>query len=79
MQFCQQTQKTPKNITWSQLNHAALSKQLTVCTRQDLGREQSILLYVTVPLDVSHYQSLCKQEGQHPLTGQHAPPISGGT
>jgi len=24
-------------------------------------------------------QQLFKQEGQHPLTGQRAPPISGGT
>jgi len=32
-----------KNITWSQLNHPSLSKRSTVCTRQDLGREHSIL------------------------------------
>jgi len=31
-----------KNITWSQPNHPSLSKQSTVCTRQDLRREHSI-------------------------------------
>jgi len=36
-----------KNITWSELNHPSLSKQSTGCTRQDLGREHSILLSVT--------------------------------
>ena len=44
--------KTHKNITWWQPNHHSLSKWLTVCTRQDLGREHSIPQYVTLTLDV---------------------------
>jgi len=42
-----------KNITWSELNHPSLSKRSTRCTRQDLGREHSILLSVTHMLCVS--------------------------
>jgi len=39
---------------------SASAKQLTVCTRQDLGREHSILQYVTLTLAV--YQvSLCQK------------------
>jgi len=35
------------NITWSQLNHAPITvKWLTVCTRQDLRREYSIVQFV---------------------------------
>jgi len=30
----------------------------------------------SIPLPMTHYQ---QQEGQNPLTGQRAPPISGGT
>jgi len=47
MLFTQKTQNIVKNITWSELNHPSLSKQLTGCTRQDLRREHSILLSVT--------------------------------
>jgi len=43
-----------KNITWSELNHPSLSKRSTGCTRQDLGREHSILLSVTHMPCVSH-------------------------
>ena len=48
-----QTRNTVKSITWSELNHPSLSKRLTGCTRQDLGREHSILLSVTYMLCVS--------------------------
>jgi len=51
--FHQKTRNTVKNITWSELNHPSLSKQSTGCTRQDLGREHSILLSVTHMLYVS--------------------------
>jgi len=40
-----------KNIIWSQQKHPLLSKWLTVCTIQDLGRN-SILQYVTLMVDV---------------------------
>jgi len=40
-----ETRNAFKNIAWSQLNHHSLSKQSTVCTRQDLGREHSIIFY----------------------------------
>ena len=45
--FIKKTRNTVKNITWSELNHPSLSKRSTGCTRQDLGREHSILLSVT--------------------------------
>jgi len=51
--FTTKTRNTVKNITWSELNHPSLSKRLTGCTRQDLGREHSILLSVTHMLCVS--------------------------
>jgi len=47
MPFQQKTRNTVKNITWSELNQHSLSKRSTACTRQDLGREHSILLFVT--------------------------------
>jgi len=39
-------------ITWSQLNHSSFARQSAVCTRQDLGREHSILPSVTYTLDI---------------------------
>ena len=51
--FHQKTWNTVKNITWSELKHPSLSKWSTGCTRQDLGREHSILLSVTHMLCVS--------------------------
>ena len=45
--------ETVKNITWSELNYPSPSKRSTACTRQDLGREHSILLSVTHMLCVS--------------------------
>jgi len=53
MLFDQKTRNTVKNITWSELNHLSLSKRSTGCTRQDLGRQHSILLSVTHMLCVS--------------------------
>jgi len=53
MLFNQKTRNTVKNITWSELNHLSLSKQSTGSTRQDLGREHSMLLCVTHMLCVS--------------------------
>jgi len=64
--FYQKTRNTVKNITWSELNHPSLSKQSTACTRQDLGREHSILLSVTHVLCVSqvcHGVSRCVKGG----------------
>ena len=58
--------ETVKNITWSELNHPSLSKRMTGCTRQDLGREHSILLSVTHMLCVSqvcHGVSRCVNGG----------------
>jgi len=49
-----------KNITWSELKHPSLSKQSSGSTRQDLGREHSILLCVTHMLCVSQTLSLCQ-------------------
>jgi len=46
---CFANTKHINNITWSQLNHPSLSKWLTICTRQDPGREQSILQYWILP------------------------------
>jgi len=53
MLFHQKTRNTVKNNTWSELNRPSLSKRSTGCTRQDLGREHSILLCVTHLLCVS--------------------------
>jgi len=64
--FTKKTRNTVKNITWSELNHPSLSKRSTGCTRQDLGREHSILLYVTHMLCVSqicHAVSRCVKGG----------------
>jgi len=44
---------TVKNITWSEMNHPSLAKRSTRCTRQDLWREHSILLSVTLMLCVA--------------------------
>jgi len=66
MLFHQKTRNTVKNITWSQLNHPSLSKRSTGCTRQDLGREHSILLSVTHMFCVSqvcHGVSCCAKGG----------------
>jgi len=66
MLFHQKTRNTVKNITWSELNHPSLSKRSTGCTRQDLGREHSILLCVTHMLCVSHVchaVSRCVKDG----------------
>jgi len=66
MLFHQKTQNTVKNITWSELNHPSLSERSTGCTKQDLGREHSILLYVTHMLCVSqvcHAVSRCVKDG----------------
>jgi len=54
------------NITWPELNHPSLSKQLTGCPTQDLGREHSILLSVTHMLcinQVCHGVSRCVKMG----------------
>ena len=51
-----------KNITWSQLNHH--SKWSTVYTRRDLGRENSILQYVTLTLEVYQLLSRCRMPCQ---------------
>ena len=59
--FYQETQNIVKNITWSELNHPLLSKRSTACTREDLGRQYSILQYVTTTLDV--YQ-ICYSVGR---------------
>jgi len=64
--FSPKTRNTVKNITWSELNHPSLSKRLTGCTRQDLGREHSILLSVTHMFRVSqarHSVSRCVKGG----------------
>jgi len=45
--FTKKTRNTVKNITWSELNHFSLSKRSTGCTRQELGREHSLLLSVS--------------------------------
>ena len=61
--FTKKIRNTVKNITWSELNHPPLSKRSTGCTRQDLGREHSILLSVTHMLCVSqvcHAVSRCE-------------------
>jgi len=64
--FTKWTRNAPKNTTWSELNHPSLSKQSTGCTRQDIGREHSILLSVTHMLCVSqvcHGVSHCVKGG----------------
>jgi len=58
MRFTKNTRN--KNITQSQLNHPSLLKPSTVCSRQDLGKEHSILLYVTLALNVCQCLSLCR-------------------
>jgi len=66
MLFHQKTRNTVKNITWSELNHPSLSKHLTECTTEDLGREHRILLSVTHMLCVSqvcHAVSRCVKSG----------------
>jgi len=63
--FFTKKQETVKNITWSELNHPSLSKRSSGSTRQDLGREHSILLYVTHMLCVSqvcHAVSRCVKD-----------------
>jgi len=57
-------QKARKTVT--ELNHPSLSKRSSGCTRQDLGREHSILLSVTHMLCVSqvcHGVSRCVNMG----------------
>ena len=64
--FFTKKHETVKNITWLGLNHPSLSKQSIGCTRQDLGREQGILLSVTHMLCVSqdcHAVSRCVKDG----------------
>jgi len=66
MLFHHKTRNTVKNIMWLELNHPSLSKRSTWCTRQDLGREHSILLGVTHMLCVSqvrHSVSRCVKVG----------------
>jgi len=63
---CFFTKKTVKNMTWSELNHPSLSKRSSGSTRQDLGREHSILLCVTHMLcvrQVCHAVSRCVKDG----------------
>ena len=58
--------ETVKNITWSEMNHSSVSKRLIGCTRQDLGREHSILLSVThmhCVSQVCHGVSCCVNGG----------------
>ena len=50
--FSPKNTKQLKNITRSDLNNPSLSKRSTGCTRQDLGREHSILLSATHMLDL---------------------------
>jgi len=55
-----------KTINWSEMNHPSLSKRSSGSTRQDLGREHSILLCVTHMLYVSqdcHAVSRCVKDG----------------
>jgi len=64
--FTKKTRNTVKNMTWSELNHRSLSKRSSRSTRQDLGREHSILLCVTHMLCVSqvcHAVSRCVKDG----------------
>jgi len=66
MFFHKKTQNTVENITWLLLNHPSLSKRSTVCIRQNLGREHSILLSVTHMLcvnQVCHGVSRCVKDG----------------
>jgi len=66
MLFSPKTQNTVKNITCSEMNHPPLSKQSIGCTRQDLGREHSILLSATHMLcvnQVCHSVSRCVKDG----------------
>ena len=66
MLFHQKTRNTVKNITWSELNHRSLPKRSSGSTRQDLGREHSMLLCVTHMLCVSqvcHGVSRCEKMG----------------
>jgi len=71
MLFAPKTRNTVKNITWSELNHPSLSKRSTGCTKQDLGKEHSILLSVTHMLCVSqvcHAVSRCVKDGSCSLS-----------
>jgi len=71
MLFDQKTRNTVENITWSELNHPSLYKRSTGCTRQNLGREHSILLSVTHMLCVSqicHGVSRCVKDGSCSLS-----------
>ena len=64
--YPKKTQNIVYNITWSELNHPALSKRSTGCTKQDLRRECNILLSVTHMLCVSqvcHGVSRCVKDG----------------
>jgi len=66
MLFHQKTRNTVKNIAWSELNHPSLPKQSTGCTRQDLGKEHSILMSVAHMLrinEVCHGVSRCVKDG----------------
>jgi len=66
MLFHQKTWHSVKIITWSELNHPSLSKRSSGSSRQDLGREHSILPCVTHTLCVSHVchtVSCCVKDG----------------
>jgi len=64
--FFTKKHETVYNVTWSELIHFSLSKRSSGCTRQDLGREHSILLSVTHMFcvsQVSHSVSRCVKGG----------------
>jgi len=46
MLFCQQTQNI-HIIPWSELNHTSFAQESALCTKQNLGREYSMLPFVT--------------------------------
>jgi len=63
MLFHQKTRNTIKNITWSELNHPSLSKRSSGSTRQDLGRERSMLTHMLCVSQVCHAVSRCVKDG----------------
>jgi len=68
--FTKKTRNTVKNIAWSELKHPSLSKWSTWCTRQDLGREHSILLptHMLCVSQVCHGVSHCVKDGSCSLS-----------
>jgi len=67
-------------LTGSHSQHVQLSIHFSILVSQQLLFMVALCNRgAIIFLPCNFFLSIGKQEGQHPLTGQRAPPISGGT